>query len=115
MSGEHSEPVDHPSLAKYPDSPTVLYRYDNVLWRVPMRRDRDEAVPVAVNDLMQARGALHQFKLLVESGAGDDVTIRTIGDVLVAGTNEEAPRTREEVSHYLRGLWERINGSLPYW
>jgi len=115
MSGNRPEPVDHPALAKYPDSPTVLYTADGVTWRVPMHRDRDEAVPVAVNDLMQARGALHQFKLLVDSGAGDDATIRTIGDVLVAGTNEAAPTTREEVSHYLRGLWERINGSLPYW
>jgi len=115
MSGNRTEPIDHPALAKYPDSPTALFRYDGVLWRVPIHRDRDEAVPVAVNDLMQARGALHQLKLLIDSGAGDDGTIRTIGDVLVAGTSEEAPHTREDVARYLRGLWERINGSLPYW
>ncbi len=51
------QPQDHPTLAKYPSHPTALYRgEDGVLWRVPLHRDRDEAVAVPVEDLVQARG-----------------------------------------------------------
>ena len=71
-SGE--QPRDHPSLAKYPGHPTALYRGDDgILWRVPMQRDRDEAVPIPVEDLVQARGAVHQLKLMVERGGFDEV------------------------------------------
>lgn len=48
------EPRDHPSLEKYAGGPTRLYSADGVLWRVPAKRDRDEAVPIPVEDLVQA-------------------------------------------------------------
>lgn len=51
------EPREHPSLAKYPGVPTKQYTRDGVTWRIPARRDRDEAVPVPVEDLVQARGS----------------------------------------------------------
>lgn len=54
------EPREHPTLAKYPGHPTGLYRgEDGILWRIPLGRDRDEAVAVPVEDLVQARGAVH--------------------------------------------------------
>ena len=80
------QPQDHPTLAKYPSHPTALYRGEaGVLWRVPLYRDRDEAVAVPVEDLVQARGAVHQLKLMVERGCGDDVDLEMMGHVL-AGT-----------------------------
>lgn len=116
MKGDFEDPIDHPSLTKYPNKETMIVTIDGVSHRVPLGRDsRDEAVPVIVNDLVAARGALHQFKKLIDSGAGDDFTIQIIGEVIVAGTNEPAPQTRKEVSRALQGLRDRINGSLPSW
>lgn len=116
MSDERETPIDHPALAKYPDSPTALVRVDGgPLYRVPVRRDRDEAVPVPVNDLMQARTAIHQLRVLLASGAGDDFRIQTLAETLTHTTADPTSQTRKELEDYLRGLWERINGCLPYW
>ncbi len=109
------EPIEHPALAKYPDSPTALSRVDGVLYRVPMLRDRDEAVAVPVNDLVQARTAVYQLQKLIEGGAGDDYRLETISRVLVFGTADRQPTTREELARYLTGLRERLNGWLPHW
>lgn len=115
QSGERSEPIEHPALAKYPDSPTALVRIEGVLYRVPVHRDHDDAVPVPVNDVMQARTAIHQLRKLLDGGAARDDQVAAIGWALVAGSNDPAPQTREELDQYLRGLWERVNGCLPYW
>lgn len=115
MENNDDEPIDHPALAKYPDSPTALSRVDGAVYRVPLLRDRDEAVPVPVNDLVATRAALYRFRLLLDEGAGSDWDLHILGEVLVAGTSEQPPRTREEVSNYLDGLRGRINGSLPDW
>jgi len=116
MSDEREIPIDHPALAKYPGSPTALVRVaGGPLYRVPVVRDRDEAVPVPVNDLMQARTAIHQLRLLLESGAVGDFRIRTIAETLTHTTADPTPQSREELEEYLRGLWERLNGCLPYW
>ena len=116
MSDEQETPIDHPTLAKYPDSPTALVRIDGgPLYRVPVKRDRDEAVPVPVNDLMQARSAIHQLRVLLESGAGDDFRIQSIAEVLTHTTADATPQTREELAQYVRGLWQRLNHCLPYW
>lgn len=113
--GISDEAIDHPSLAKYPDSPATLCRVDGVLYRVPLIRDRDEAVPVPVNDLVAASAAIHRFTELLSSGAGSAWDISILGDVLVAGTNEDAPRGRQEVCDHLGGLSARLNEALPYW
>lgn len=110
------QPQDHPTLAKYPSHPTALYRgEDGVLWRVPRHRDRDEAVAVPVEDLVQARGAVHQLKLMVERGFGDDVDLEMMGHVLAGTSAADPPRTRREVLQYLDGLRDRLTGSLPEW
>ena len=110
------QPRDHPTLAKYPGHPTALHRgEDGVLWRVPLRRDRDEAVAVPVEDLVQARGAVHQLKLMVERGFGDDVDLEMMGHVLTGTSAAAPPRTRKEVLQYLDGLRDRLTGSLPDW
>ena len=110
------QPRDHPTLAKYPGHPTALYRgEDGVLWRVPLYRDRDEAVAVPVEDLVQARGAVHQLKLMVERGCGDDVDLEMMGHVLAGTSAADPPRTRREVLQYLDGLRDRLTGSLPEW
>jgi len=113
-SGE--QPRDHPSLAKYPGHPTALYRGDDgILWRVPMQRDRDEAVPIPVEDLVQVRGAVHQLKLMVERGGFDEVDLEMLGHVLVGPSAEQPPRTRGEILRYLDGLRDRLTDSLPSW
>ena len=113
---ESENPRVHPSLATSPGNPTALYRGDDgILWRVPLQRDRDEAVPIPVEDLVQARGAVHQLKLMLERGAGDDVDVEMIGHVLQGTSADTAPRTRPEVLSYLDGLRDRLTGSLPYW
>lgn len=117
MTDRPEEPIDHPSLAKYPDSPIALSRVDGgPLYRVPIRRDRDEAVAVPVSDLMEARLAIHQFRRLIDAGAGDDAWLERLGWSLVDDPSDPArPRTREEVSRYLTGVWERVSSWLPYW
>jgi len=113
-SGE--QPRDHPSLAKYPGHPTALYRgEDGILWRVPLQRDRDEAVPIPVEDLVQARGAVHQLQLMVERGGFDEVDLEMLGHVLVGTSAEQPPRTRGEILRYLDGLRDRLTDSLPSW
>jgi hypothetical protein len=110
------QPREHPSLTKYPGYPTALYRdEDGTLWRVPIQRDRDEAVPVPVEDLVQARGAVHQLKLFVERHQVDEVDLEMLGHVLVGTAHEAPPRTRDEILHYLDRLRDRLTGSLPYW
>lgn len=112
----HEEPIDHPSLAKYPDSPTALSRVDGgPLYRVPIRRDRDEAVPIPVSDLVQARTAIHQLRRFVSAGAGDEMDVQMLGQVLVHGTADEVPETRDDVIRYLEGVERRIGSWLPYW
>lgn len=109
------EQRDHPSLAKYPDGPTKFYTRDGVTWRVPARRDRDEAVAVPVEDLVQARGAVFQLKKFIAAGAGSESQVWTLGWVLQGTSSEPAPQTRAEVVAYLDGLTKRLTGSLPYW
>lgn len=116
MSDEPETPIDHPTLAKYPNSPTALVRVDGgPLYRVPVRRDRDEAVPVPVSDLVQARTAINQLCLLMEAGAGDDYRIWAFAETLTHATADPSPQTRAELGEYLRGLWRRLNGCMPYW
>lgn len=115
MPDQPREVHDHQSLAKYPEAPTKLFTQDGITWRVPAQRDRDEAVPVIVEDLVQARAAVHQLLLLVKNGAGRDVDIQIMGHVLQGTTSEPPPQTRAEVIEYLDGLRDRLNGSLPYW
>lgn len=116
MEQEHEEPTDHPSLAKYPGSPVALSRVDGgPLYRVPIMRDKDEAVPVPVSDLIQARLAIHQLRVLIDAGAGDDAWLEALGWSLVQGTADERPVTRAEVAHYLEGVWQRINDWMPHW
>ena len=50
-----SKPIDHLSLTKYPENPSMLDGVDGVPNRVPMKRERDEVVPVPVNDLVEAQ------------------------------------------------------------
>lgn len=107
---------DHPSLTKYPGGRVTYVRDDDgVLWRVPVGRDRDEAVPVPVEDLVQARGAIHRLKVLLEKGAGDESEVEMIGYVVNGTSEDEPPLTRAEVITYLDSLWKRLNGSLPGW
>lgn len=108
-------PILHPALQKYPSSPTALVRVDGVLYQVPMQRDLDEAVPVPVNDLMQARTAVHQLLLTLRSGGCDDYRIESAGRALVAGMDEPPPTTREELDRYLEQLRKRLNSWLPMW
>jgi hypothetical protein len=110
------EPIDHPSLAKYPNSATALVRIDGgPLQRVPVQRDRDEAVAVPVHDLMEARMVIHQFRKLIDSGAGDDTWIRATSWGLGRPGDDMPEMSREDLSVYLRGLWERVSAWLPYW
>ena len=64
---------------------------------------------------MQARGAVHQLKLMVERGFGDDVDLEMMGHVLAGTSAADPPRTRREVLQYLDGLRDRLTGSLPEW
>ena len=110
------QPRDHPTLAKYPGHPTALYRgEDGVLWRVPLDRDRDEAVAVPVEDLVQARGAVHQLKPMVARGFDEEVAPQVRGHGLAGTSAADPPRTRREVLQYLDGLRDRLTGSLPDW
>lgn len=106
---------DHPSLAKYPDGPTKHYVKDGVAWRVPAKRDRDEAVPIPVEDLVQARGAVFQLKKFIAAGAGSENDILMLGFVIQGTSSDPAPQTRDEVVAYLDGLHKRLTGSLPHW
>lgn len=108
-------PQDHPTLAKYPNAPTRLYTSEGTTWRVPARRDRDEAVPVPVEDLVQARGAVFQLKQFIERGAGTETDIQMLGHVLQGTSSDPPPQTRAEVTAWLDGLTTRLTGSLPYW
>ena len=80
-----------------------------------LQRDRDEAVPIPVEDLVQARGAVHQLKLMVERGGFDEVDLEMLGHVLVGTSAEQPPRTRGEILRYLDGLRDRLTDSLPSW
>lgn len=116
MSSQPEVPRDHPALALYPDSPTANVRYDDgVLWRVPIARGRDEAVPVPVADLIQARAGVARLKALVEQGVCDDFQTQLTGLVVRGTSNEDAPVTRAEVVDYLDGLARRLGGCLPGW
>ena len=111
-----SSRVSTRASAKYLGHPTALYRgEDGILWRVPMQRARDEAVPIPEEDLVQARGAVHQLKLMVERGGFDEVDLEMLGHVLVGTSAEPPPRTREEILRYLDGLRDRLTDSLPSW
>ena len=75
-----SSRVSTRASAKYLGHPTALYRgEDGILWRVPMQRARDEAVPIPVEDLVQARGAVDQLKRMVERGGFDEVDLEMLG------------------------------------
>lgn len=115
--GEPGEqvPILHPALEKYPGSPTALVRVDGVLYEVPLNRDRDEAVPVPVNDLMQARTAVHQLLLILRDGGLDDYRAEAAGRALVGGMDEEPPITHQQLGVYLEQLRRRLNSWLPMW
>lgn len=71
-----SSRVSTRASAKYPGHPTALYRGEGgILWRVPLERDRGEAVPIPDEDLVQARGAVHQLRLIVVQGGFDEVDL----------------------------------------
>lgn len=116
MRSEPEVPRDHPTLGQYPDSPTANVRDDDgVLWRVPVDRGGDEAVPVPVQDLVQARAAISRLKAIIEEGAGDDFQTELTGMVIRGTSNEPAPTTRADVVEYLEGLKRRLTGCLPSW
>lgn len=115
MTDQTRDTRDHPSLAKYPDGPVKHFTQDGITWRVPARRDRDEAAPVIVEDIVQARGAVHQLLLQVKKGAGSDTDIVMMGQVLVGTSSDPPPTTRDEVIAYLDRLRDRLTASLPYW
>ena len=57
-------------------------------------------MPIPVEDLVQARGAVHQLKLMVERGGFDEVDLEMLGHVLVGPSAEQPPRTRGEILRY---------------
>ncbi|GGL43904.1 hypothetical protein H9L10_11705 [Phycicoccus endophyticus] len=109
------EPLDHPSVQKYPDSPTVEVRVGGILYRVPTQRGPDEAVPVPVRDLAQAMAAVAQFAALLELAMVDDEQATWGGRAVTRGTSEGAPTTRPELVLSLQRLSRRLRAALPYW
>lgn len=106
-------PREHPTLGDHPDAPTVLAKIDGVLYRVPLIDRTGEEVAVRVEDVMQARAAVHQFSELL--ARLDAAAVESAGRTTTFGTNagDQPPTTLAEVQAHLRGLRDRLNGSLP--
>lgn len=106
-------PLDHPTLKDHPDAPTLLARLDGVLYRVPMTDHRGEQVAVNVEDVMQARAVVGQLSKLLDRL--DEFDVESAGRTTTLGTRagEAPPITRDDVYAHLRGLRDRLNGTLP--
>ena len=118
MTPASPEPRDHSSVERYPDAPTEIVMRDGVRWRVAVRNEYDDAMPVPVTDLMQAIAVLGVLNTHIDNGSlsapGTLAALGRTAKTNVPGVNQPTPTTAEDVSGWLRDLRQRLKDSMPH-